>query len=1136
MKIKALLVCVLLCMQSLPGITQQLKTYYLFDSLYSLLDSFYENTKDTNFIQAIKSAQTVCKKYDVNDSSAKKLLEAERIAMQINEDSNYMAIIPFKYSILLNYSEKLSRLLQSCQPVKESAFYASALHNDGILCTSVSKYHSRAKDCFSQAFKIRKKILPHTHPDYAESLFFLGWEYQLKNEYDTSLSLMLSAIAIRESAGIKDRRYAKELSLLGDCLNAMHDYKKAKDYKDRSLLIWREILGAENPLYALRLCYTGLIYDEFSLYDQAMVFYTKALELTDKKLGQENHQYVWCLNGIGEMYLRLGNYEKALNYFKHALSINTMVFGERDKANPLLLSNYASSYIKAGKFAEALPFLQQAIKIEALISGKDSWTLSYYLSNIALLYENLGQYNNALNALQRAIFNTINDHGDQNRDCARAYNNLAGFYSRENNFDSSIYYCRKALIIQNKILGEKHIDYLTTLNSLANLYTTAGMPDSARILLNELVTTTGKVFGEEHPEYAKSLNSYANFYMNQKNYDSAGIFYERSMRIRKKVLDEEHPDYIKSLNSLSLLDIASGNYTAAADLLISANRLELKHILRTYTSLSEEEKMIFLNNEYDQFSYLPSLILKKSVYQPDKLQQVYNNELILKGMVLNDQQNVLNAIRKSKDTLALQLYNEWHINKIIIGKQILLPRAERLPSFDSLREATNELEQKLSRSSASFRNQRQREDITSKRISERLAPHEAAIEFTRFNLYSKKFTDSIMYAAMLILPHDSIPKFIPLFEESQLTGLLNHFTNSEKVINRFFSGIHDKKNSLPLRGDSLYKLIWEPLEKELTGVKTIYYAPAGLLHRIAFQALPYDGHNHRLIDRYNLIQLLSTRSIAMPSTVTQKPSSIQIWGNIQYTIPPDTSQYTSYATIRRGLDNNDSTNFSASFQHYRLDTGTNAVTWPQLPGTKLEIDNIKNIFSLSNIQTAVISDICATEKTFKALDGKSPQVLHIATHGFFWSPKGRSINDVFTIQQDPMFRCGLVLAGSNNSKKIKENFTDTYEDGILTAYEIAQMDLSNTDLVVLSACETALGDMENNEGIIGLQRAFKLAGVKQIVISLWRVPDMQTAELVSLFYGNWLKGQSTHEALRSAQLLMKTKYLPYDWAGFVLVE
>ena len=161
-------------------------------------------------------------------------------------------------------------------------------------------------------------------------------------------------------------------------------------------------------------------------------------------------------------------------------------------------------------------------------------------------------------------------------------------------------------------------------------------------------------------------------------------------------------------------------------------------------------------------------------------------------------------------------------------------------------------------------------------------------------------------------------------------------------------------------------------------------------------------------------------------------------------------------------------------------------------------------------------------------------IAHIATHGFFLPAKSK-LNCGFAMQQDAMFRSGLVLAGSDKIWTNKKIISGK-DDGILTSYEIAQMDLSSTDLVVISACETALGDLQNNEGVIGLQRAFKLAGVKQIIISLWSVPDIETAELMSLFYSNWIKGESPREALRSAQLVLKTKYQPYDWAAFVLVE
>jgi CHAT domain-containing protein len=234
---------------------------------------------------------------------------------------------------------------------------------------------------------------------------------------------------------------------------------------------------------------------------------------------------------------------------------------------------------------------------------------------------------------------------------------------------------------------------------------------------------------------------------------------------------------------------------------------------------------------------------------------------------------------------------------------------------------------------------------------------------------------------------------------------------------------------------------------------------------------------------------------------------------------------------------------ASSFNFYTWDSReSRGKEWKSLPGTKQEMESITNELLQAGITTAINSDTVATEEAFKALDGRSPQVLHLATHGFFLpvaetKPNdGRGENNVFSLQQNPMFRSGLVLAGGNYTWKGGADIKSR-EDGILTAYEIAQMDMSNTDLIVLSACETALGDLQGNEGVIGLQRAFRMAGVKQLIVSLWRIPDKETAELMSIFYNKLLNGQSAREALRSAQLKMKEKYsAPYYWAAFVLVE
>jgi CHAT domain-containing protein len=238
------------------------------------------------------------------------------------------------------------------------------------------------------------------------------------------------------------------------------------------------------------------------------------------------------------------------------------------------------------------------------------------------------------------------------------------------------------------------------------------------------------------------------------------------------------------------------------------------------------------------------------------------------------------------------------------------------------------------------------------------------------------------------------------------------------------------------------------------------------------------------------------------------------------------------------------------------DTTLRGTNWYPLKATEYEIKTIQNLLIKSGQKAKVLSKFTGTEESFKNISvlSKSPKLIHLATHGYFF-PDSRAINknslispgadvngsvkkqeSVFQASEHPMLRSGLIMSNGNQGWKGK--IQEGAEDGILTAYEISQMDLSNTELVVLSACETGLGDIKGNEGVYGLQRAFKIAGAKYIIMSLWQVPDKQTSQLMIAFYKNWLnKKMSIPRAFHAAQKeLRKAGLDPYQWAGFVLVE
>ncbi|MEQ1678307.1 MAG: CHAT domain-containing protein, partial [Chitinophagaceae bacterium] len=296
------------------------------------------------------------------------------------------------------------------------------------------------------------------------------------------------------------------------------------------------------------------------------------------------------------------------------------------------------------------------------------------------------------------------------------------------------------------------------------------------------------------------------------------------------------------------------------------------------------------------------------------------------------------------------------------------------------------------------------------------------------------------------------------------------------------------------------------------------------------QAWP-AGDSQRLIDKYELNQYISTRQLALPAEEPDSNKSISLFGDAAFTMD-------SVSMVKKMKGSEKVSNIYSS----EVTRSSNRDAWISLPGTASEIKEIQTLFDKHKIKAVSYSQQMATEEQFKTLSGSATAILHLATHGFFLPdpekkrPGGFSAGEnVFRLADDPMLRSGIVLAGVN---RVWSGLSpiEGREDGIITAYEISQLDLRNTDLVVLSACETALGDIKGNEGVFGLQRAFKLAGVKSMVLSLWKVPDKETAELMKIFYKNYLEGNSAREAFSMAQQEMRKRYSPYYWAAFVLIE
>ena len=496
---------------------------------------------------------------------------------------------------------------------------------------------------------------------------------------------------------------------------------------------------------------------------------------------------------------------------------------------------------------------------------------------------------------------------------------------------------------------------------------------------------------------------------------------------------------------------------------------------------------------------------------------LFQQSLLLKNLLLNQQTTTVSTVLLSNDQTWLTMYRAIQDSRNQIATQYTLSIAQR-KNLDSLEARAETLEKDLARQSATFRQAKQALRVRWTDIRDALKPAEAAVEFVSFP-YSdgRRQTDTVRYMALVLRPGDKAPQVVPLLTDEaplrQLLGRKKGYSGGNALYATRGSELDTDQLS---QGDSLYQLIWQPIDKLLSGAKTVYLAPSGLLHQVAFAALPYHINPAKkgvqyLADRYQLRQIGSTRQVATPATENdtyQQMDSAKLYGGIQYDSVGST-------TAQNGA-------------------------WSFLPGTQQEVEQISQFIGP---KASVMKGSAATETELKALSGQAPTVLHIATHGFAFPDPAVSPTDssaetggaTFRRIANPLFRTGLLMAGGNRIW-LGGRPAPGEDDGILTAYEVANLNLSATKLVVLSACETALGDIRGSEGVFGLQRAFKMAGVDYLLMSLWPVPDQPTSDLMTLFYRNWKKHKTIRLAFQHTQAAMRQKYPPAVWAAFVLIE
>jgi CHAT domain-containing protein/Tfp pilus assembly protein PilF len=915
------------------------------------------------------------------------------------------------------------------------------------------------------------------------------------------------------------------------------DYRKA-DKQDSALFIARKMnqlaikeQSDTSYWYGLSLRYQGNVLFKQEIFDSVHFYWTKSL--TFFELNRPNTEdHASSLNNMGLFLVAVGNYSKAKDFYLKAAEIRKTFFGPESHEFLITINNLAISQLRLFDFRYAESLFKESLEARGKKSGENNIDYAVSLNNLAGLYHEIGDYTKAEYYYLKSLEIKARLVGENNMDYALTLNNLGTLYSDIGQYSLADSMLVKTLNLKKQLSGDITVNYSMTLNNLGNLNMNIRNFSQSLYYHKECAEIRRKKLGVEHPLYAESLNNMGILFLRMKNYNLADSFLRVSSEIKKSVYNEYHPDYVSTMTEYAFALSKTFREFDAYFILRTNFLKKSKQIADNFEWLNESQKEAYWKKEsefFDQLSWFANEAYEKV---PEAVGLNYNSALVTKSKMLEAKISSENYYREVDE-----LREELAYHRRLLAKMESDGSNDK-EKLDKLHHEVDSLDKRLTISWPEYAQQKKNLSITWDQVQQNLEKGEAAIEFVRF--YNED--DSIYYYNALVLKKgDNNPTLIKLCKEEELTAIATKMGYS-----------------------AYYPLIWQPLESALVGIKTIYYAPTGELYNVPFHALyapkgkgdevlaaktdkrgviiqneraATEQNAEYLMDRYTMHQLTSTRYLAMGLKQKEKEkigNNMAMVGGVNYDYLPGTQ---SAAKKTKKNKNASRSSQSASGKLAYLE------------GTKTEVEQIASSVTPNNWQATLLENNDATEEKIIKLENKEAKsILHIATHGYAFPEYNfndttisrNSLRYAYRYSTNPMVRSGLILAGGNWAWTGSDTLSKlgAEQNGILTALEVSQLNLKKTKLVVLSACETGLGKIEGSEGTFGLKRGFKLAGVEQMIVSLWSVPDKETMELMTLFYSDLTKTLNPVTSFSNAQKEMRNKYPtdPEKWAGFVLVR
>lgn len=1064
--------------------------------------------------------------------------------------------------------------------------YIGAMKLRGFMLQNMRDYEG-AMNIFLEANELAETHLAPKTPLIGYLLSSIGALYSEANDNANAIQYMIKAAEhAKLSLGEDHIEYALQISNIASCYNVLGDYDKALPYFHQSLAIAEKAVGKETYDYGTYLMRLAGAYRNKGAFQKAIVHYKEALDLAEAGLGKEHPWYGNCLSQLGTgyefahkfhdakyyyelaiehaenvapvhpirylalqkylagIYAGLGQYDKAVKIFEYTLELARDTLAADDYDMPLFVGDLAEGYRQSGQYEKALPLYLEALDLTKKLHGEEHPEYGTRLKFLGRFYCEIGQSEKALPMLKKSLVIKEAYLGKEDLKYANGLIELGRAYKDINELEESLVMYKEALGIIERIAGIEYPVYGVTLDRIGSLYKNMGKHEIAKTYLFKSLKLAEKLDGVEHPEYATSLNNLGSNYGQMGQMDSALICFQMAVEIVDKKFGDNHPTFGDYLTNAAKASWRVGDIklaTAYYDRIINNIRIQIENF---YPKISENERIKYWSKLEQSLHEIKYFCTEESLLTSE----LQNLNLLVKGLALEGSIEVRHKILEGQraEKTIVEAFNEWNSTKNILAHNYTHLASNSPNLLDSLQAQADLQEGKVSRLISTKQvdysqkiSQKTKENI----LIKQLKSNDAAIDFLTYRAYDwEKSVDTIWYAALVNLPKQETPHLVKLCTEEQLKRIFSAAVSIENNRNYITNSRNNQK---------LFELIWQPLLPYLKNIKSVHLSPTGLLHQVAFDALKMKKDETIILDKYDIYYYSNLRDIVTEKRERRTNNSdheIALIGGAIYSMD-------SLSLVKMQETPEFVSSFSNQEDEFDLapedllalrslsqDTTRTSIRFDYLAGTKEEVEAIHQQFTEKNQESQLFVGAKALEEQVKALSGSNaPEILHIATHGYFFQPFPKSKNTNKTFRENiltsdnPMVRSGLVFTGVNQVWEGGQNI-EGLEDGLLTAYEIANLNLFSTQLAVLSACETGRGDVHDAEGVFGLQRAFKTAGVDQLILSLWKVPDRETAEMMNYFYEYYLEGRSIENAFRKAQKKMRATYDPYYWAAWVLVE